>query len=913
MKRGRYNILIVFVAVSLLACGVWDVLPGKAQTAVGTRILNVARGAFRFKTGAQDSLRSNVAETIVQSSQGLGASLEIDATPEAIVGNGQDTSTIRAHVRDLWGNPVPDGVQVEFTTTAGSFPENKTAVIVPTSNGIAACPLKSEPLAQRIVTARVTATTMSVSRQLLTAETSVLFFPGAIQGCVISALTGQAVRGAVVVTYDQAHTELACDTTSGTGVYMIPLPLPGRYTSTIAYQNQFGDPVHATFNLLLPIPDQGGIAPVPPLNAISGSILDRGTGQPIRRAGIGVCLLPAGMAKSAGGRILPAYAETDGLGAFQFDSLNPGTYEIQVTDQKLAGTIIVHDTVSGCFAVEANIEVLDRPSLEVVKTVSKRIVEIGDGVAYTLEIHNTSAVASLTNLTVVDQLPVGFALVRNSSRLDQTRILDPIGSRSVAWCFTDTLAPGRSTRLSYMTTIGAGAMDGDGLNHAYASARSLSGDSVRSAVASVGVVVRPGVFTDHGIVIGKVVVDNNANGLQDDDESGIAGVELWLEDGTHIVTGDDGKYSLPDVRPGQHVIRIDRRTLPVGSTVLAIGTESAGDGTSRFIRLVDGGVARADFHVAPPRQASLEMSVSSGSSSDRIRAMYAIRWHDLTNPSAISLVDSLPRGFTFDQRSLRLNGAAVTGSSLSTPTLNLALPIPARKTTDSVEVDILPDGSAAGQSITIRPSLVLNYAQRGTVRFVAASTFVCPAISISQPHPATAAIHDSGKADHDTSKVTGVLPALVDNRPAAALAPSPETPAKMGSVQKSTADIQAKASNNTDHVASSTGIPAASKPHPMRSAQVPKRHVRSHNPPDTASTPRLSPCKEPSTSYAQEGRNVEAATPETQGHTLPFMSRLWDTIWSGYIKEVDIWWYLLLLIALFGVHRWLHKTSYQRP
>src|ERR1035438_4607854 len=40
-------------------------------------------------------------------------------------------------------------------------------------------------------------------------------------------------------------------------------------------------------------------------------------------------------------------------------------------------------------------------------------------------------------------------------------------------------------------------------------------------------------------------------------EVGVKGVELWMEDGTRITTGDDGKFSLPNVKPGQHVLRVN--------------------------------------------------------------------------------------------------------------------------------------------------------------------------------------------------------------------------------------------------------------------------------------------------------------------------------------------------------------------
>jgi uncharacterized repeat protein (TIGR01451 family) len=719
MKGPCTHTKLFFPVATLVAAVMLCATQSYGQTQPGTRILNEAKGVFRYKTGVKDSLRSNRTETVVQPSHSAATSIAISLVPDAIVGNGIDSAQVTVTVRDASGNPVPDGALVTFVTGSGTFRGGKDTITVPTVNGFATAPVVSAVVSQQIVTARVTATTIGINSIELSTSATVLFFPGAITGSVFSAYSGKPVSGALVVAADGSQAEAGRDTTGIDGKYLVPLSKGGAYTHTITLRNRFGDQVQAVFREQLAIPAQGGIPPTGSLNTITGNLVDRATGNPIRQAGIRVSLNLNGA--------LPRYQMTDARGVFTFDSLNPGSYEIRSDDPHYAGTVFVHDTLLSSFLVDVALGVSSEVlAFEVVKSANKRIAEIGDAVAYMLDIRNTSATASLASIKIVDELPLGFMYVSGSSRLEHVATGDPSGSQHLEWVLPDTLAPGKSTRLSYMTTLGSGSMDGDGVNHAYGLAQSLGGDTVRSLVASISVVVRPGIFTDHGIVIGKVFFEENENGVQDYGENGIAGVELWMEDGTHIITGDDGKYSLPDVKPGQHVIRIDQRTLPAGSTVLAIESESAGKGTTRFVRLVDGGIARADFHVRPPHQASLAASVSPSPATGQIQASFVIKCRTKPLPSMIALADTLPRGLSYDMQSLTLNGSPVAGLTGQTRMLYLELPIGQADSLDSVRVNIVRDTSFVKRVGVMRPKLVVSYPRRRDAVFGTVETFAIP-------------------------------------------------------------------------------------------------------------------------------------------------------------------------------------------
>ena len=73
-----------------------------------------------------------------------------------------------------------------------------------------------------------------------------------------------------------------------------------------------------------------------------------------------------------------------------------------------------------------------------------------------------------------------------------------------------------------------------------------------------------------------------------------------MEDGTWVITDENGQYSLMGVRPGLHVLKIDPVTVPDGLTFKPIDNRNAAVGDSRFIDLAPGEMHRADFAAQCP-------------------------------------------------------------------------------------------------------------------------------------------------------------------------------------------------------------------------------------------------------------------------------------------------------------------------
>jgi uncharacterized repeat protein (TIGR01451 family) len=226
------------------------------------------------------------------------------------------------------------------------------------------------------------------------------------------------------------------------------------------------------------------------------------------------------------------------------------------------------------------------------------VVEIGDIATYVIRVTNTSTTNIARDIQVVDKIPFGFRYMNGSSFRDSTKLSDPTGRKELLWLLQDSLVPGATVQFVYRLAVGAGAAEGNGINTAQAFGISQFGNPLVSAEVAERVEVRRGVFTTHGLISGKVFFDDNRNKYQDPNETGVKGVELMMEDGTRIITGDDGKYSVPDVLPGQHVIRVRTHTLPKDSYLEMGYNDFAKDSTSRFVDLTESGIARVDFYLA---------------------------------------------------------------------------------------------------------------------------------------------------------------------------------------------------------------------------------------------------------------------------------------------------------------------------
>ena len=121
-----------------------------------------------------------------------------------------------------------------------------------------------------------------------------------------------------------------------------------------------------------------------------------------------------------------------------------------------------------------------------------------------------------------------------------------------------------------------------------------TGLDVRSAEALIFVGVRAGTPLETRTVIGKIWIDEDGNGRQDNGEQGVLGVSVWNESGDVASSDSEGKLSFRNVRPGSHTFRVDRSTLP-----LALRVNPDGDDGFASLHLNGWASGRISFGLIP--------------------------------------------------------------------------------------------------------------------------------------------------------------------------------------------------------------------------------------------------------------------------------------------------------------------------
>ncbi len=247
---------------------------------------------------------------------------------------------------------------------------------------------------------------------------------------------------------------------------------------------------------------------------------------------------------------------------------------------------------------------LNEGAITLDKDVDSPEIEPGGLANYTVQVRNNSNF-DFPTVVIEDTIPFGFRYVEESTVLDGAPVADPSGAPGPVLRFTlNNLAANAAATVEYSLRATAGAVDGDGINTAFATVQDISGaDVARSNQARVRVKLsRTGVLSDRAFVFGKIFVDTDCNDIQVG-EWPIGGVKLVMEDGTWVVSDENGQYSLYGLRPGQHVIKIDPLTVPDGIRFKPIDNRHMAEPDSRWVDLLAGEYHRADFAAACPEPA----------------------------------------------------------------------------------------------------------------------------------------------------------------------------------------------------------------------------------------------------------------------------------------------------------------------
>jgi uncharacterized repeat protein (TIGR01451 family) len=240
--------------------------------------------------------------------------------------------------------------------------------------------------------------------------------------------------------------------------------------------------------------------------------------------------------------------------------------------------------------------------IQITKSGDRASAQPGDTVVYRLSVRNSSDIA-LQNITLNDVLPAGFKFVNGSIRATFSSAAVPVTlqqqGQNQTLKLALTLPVDGVVNLSYAAQLTTDALRGSGTNLASVTgARTDNNLEVRDGPASHKVRMSAGLFSDCGILIGRVFEDRNFDGEQQTGEPGIPNAVVYLEDGNRVATDPDGLFSVKCMLPGYHTGVLDPLSVP-GYRLAPNRRFIERNSASRLVNLAPGSMVRMNFGVMP--------------------------------------------------------------------------------------------------------------------------------------------------------------------------------------------------------------------------------------------------------------------------------------------------------------------------
>lgn len=274
--------------------------------------------------------------------------------------------------------------------------------------------------------------------------------------------------------------------------------------------------------------------------------------------------------------------------------------------------------------------VLAGGAILVTKTTPKVNVAKGDLVPYAITATNRSG-GALANVRVRDMLPPGFRYRKGSAIWNDLPVEPEVNGRELTWPNQNFVIDEKKS-YQLLLMVGAGVGDGEYVNQAWAINSQV--DERISNVAQAVVRVVPDPTFDCSDLIGKVFDDKNANGYQDQGESGIPNVRVVTARGLLVTTDADGRFhvacaAIPQADRGSNfVMKLDERTLPSGYRVT---TENPRD-----VRVTRGKMVKLNFGATVHKVLRLEVDGRAFESDDHHLSK---QWHEQVEQLLVQLAE----------------------------------------------------------------------------------------------------------------------------------------------------------------------------------------------------------------------------------------------------------------------------------
>jgi len=371
-------------------------------------------------------------------------------------------------------------------------------------------------------------------------------------------------------------------------------------------------------------------------------------------------------------------------GSYRFPLMSPGNYRLVVTPpasyqgpstanisdlQALPGApyaLDINASFAGEFALlpgpPLNVDIpLDALTsyLVIEKSVSKETAAIGDFVQYTLQLSNTDSVTTASNIVITDTLPVGLRYQKSSVRYDGVPGTQPqVSSDGRTLRFPVTaLLPGTSVQLKYVTEISVATKLGKVVNSVIA----IDDRTTQSNTAVAVITVTEDLFASRSFIAGRVII-----GECDEDSAlinpGLASVRVFMQDGKYAATDENGRFHFEGIKPGVHVVQLDKASIPDNMEVVECvkNTRFAGTAYSQFVDIQGGTLWRTDFYVREkkPITDTATLFIQTELNDEDIK--YSIEISNGAIPvNNYRLIINLPKGIEYDLGSSVLDAEAI--------------------------------------------------------------------------------------------------------------------------------------------------------------------------------------------------------------------------------------------------------------
>jgi len=228
------------------------------------------------------------------------------------------------------------------------------------------------------------------------------------------------------------------------------------------------------------------------------------------------------------------------------------------------------------------------------KTSSKTNAGVGDFIPFDIKLTNIEA--DITDIQLVDTLPVGLSYLNGTLKINNEPYTDVSISRNgqIITINFPLLTSLEEVSISYVSQVSAIAK-GKITNRA-----EIVHPILKSNIATASIDIRDDLMREKAQVFGRIILDDCDGNLN---AEGLSGIRLMMEDGRYVVSDEEGQWHFEGIAPGAHIIQLDTTTLPPYLELATCDKEffHAGQSYSQFIDVQPGTLWRADFHVQPKK------------------------------------------------------------------------------------------------------------------------------------------------------------------------------------------------------------------------------------------------------------------------------------------------------------------------